>query len=154
MKRDNLLKKVGALYQARCRKYGKRLARLERAAALAEMTIAVPVLILLISGFIEFGMVFSDWQILENAARDGAGIARLLQNLQPDDPRVRAAVLADAQWGTNLSNVTIEVDPPFTVLPTNDLVVTASAVFRAPFLNMVGIDGVTLSRSNQVPYAR
>jgi Flp pilus assembly protein TadG len=49
----------------------------ERGAALLEAAITVPIVLLLSVGIFEFGRAFQTWQVLTNAAREGARIAVL-----------------------------------------------------------------------------
>ena len=54
----------------------------ERGAALVELAIVLPFLILLLMGIIELGLLFYNQQVLTNASREGArsGIARFDEN--------------------------------------------------------------------------
>jgi hypothetical protein len=49
----------------------------ERGAALLEAAITIPMLLLVAVGIFEFGRAYQTWQILTNAAREGARIAVL-----------------------------------------------------------------------------
>ncbi|MGH9256255.1 MAG: TadE/TadG family type IV pilus assembly protein [Vicinamibacterales bacterium] len=49
----------------------------ERGAALIEMALTMPLLLLLSMGVFEFGRAFQHWQVLTNATREGARIAVL-----------------------------------------------------------------------------
>ena len=49
----------------------------ERGAALLEAAITLPMLLLVAVGIFEFGRAYQTWQILTNAAREGARIAVL-----------------------------------------------------------------------------
>jgi Flp pilus assembly protein TadG len=49
----------------------------ERGAALLEAAITLPMLLLIAVGIFEFGRAYQTWQILTNAAREGARIAVL-----------------------------------------------------------------------------
>jgi len=51
--------------------------RSERGAALLESAIAVPLLLLIAAGIFEFGRAYQTWQVLTNAAREGARVAVL-----------------------------------------------------------------------------
>jgi hypothetical protein len=51
--------------------------RSERGAALLEAAITLPLLLLVAVGIFEFGRAYQTWQILTNAAREGARIAVL-----------------------------------------------------------------------------
>jgi Flp pilus assembly protein TadG len=49
----------------------------ERGAAMIEMALTMPLLLLLSVGVFEFGRAFQTWQVLTNATREGARIASL-----------------------------------------------------------------------------
>src|ERR671924_2092065 len=53
----------------------KRLKKNERGAALLETAIIVPIILLISVGIFEFGRAYQTWQVLTNAAREGARIA-------------------------------------------------------------------------------
>jgi Flp pilus assembly protein TadG len=52
-----------------------RRVRSERGAALIEAAITIPILLLISVGIFEFGRAYQTWQVLTNAAREGARIA-------------------------------------------------------------------------------
>ncbi|HKC58027.1 MAG TPA: TadE/TadG family type IV pilus assembly protein [Vicinamibacterales bacterium] len=54
-----------------------RLRRDTRGAALLEMALTLPMMLLIASGIFEFGRAYQTWQIITNAAREGARIAVL-----------------------------------------------------------------------------
>jgi Flp pilus assembly protein TadG len=54
-----------------------RLRRDQRGTALIEMAFTLPLLMLISVGIIEFGRAFQTWQIVTNAAREGARVAVL-----------------------------------------------------------------------------
>jgi Flp pilus assembly protein TadG len=51
--------------------------RSERGAALLEVALTLPILLLVAVGIFEFGRAYQTWQVLTNAAREGARIAVL-----------------------------------------------------------------------------
>lgn len=51
--------------------------RSEKGAALLEAAITIPMLLLIAVGIFEFGRAYQTWQVLTNAAREGARIAVL-----------------------------------------------------------------------------
>lgn len=53
------------------------LRRSERGAALLETAIVLPLLLFVAVGIIEFGRAYQTWQVLTNAAREGARVAVL-----------------------------------------------------------------------------
>ena len=63
----------------------------ERGAALLEAAITIPMLLLISVGIFEFGRAWQTWQVLTNAAREGARLA-VLPDPTPGvrrDPRAR-----------------------------------------------------------------
>jgi Flp pilus assembly protein TadG len=53
----------------------KRLKKNERGAALLEAAITIPIILLVSVGIFEFGRAYQTWQVLTNAAREGARLA-------------------------------------------------------------------------------
>ena len=66
-----------------------RLRRNERGAALIETAITVPIILLVCIAIFEFGRAYQTWQVLTNAAREGARVAILMGKTDDD---VRNAV--------------------------------------------------------------
>jgi Flp pilus assembly protein TadG len=66
-------------------------ARGERGAALIETAMTLPLLLLVSAGIFEFGRAYQTWQVLTNAAREGARMAVLSQTATGDvTDRVRS----------------------------------------------------------------
>ena len=61
----------------------------ERGAALLETAITIPIVLLICVGIFEFGKAYQTWQVLTNAAREGARISIIAGKT---DEQVRAAV--------------------------------------------------------------
>jgi Flp pilus assembly protein TadG len=61
----------------------------ERGAALLETALALPLILLIAVGIFEFGRAYQTWQILTNAAREGARVA-VLPGLPESAPITRA----------------------------------------------------------------
>ena len=55
----------------------RRRIRSEYGAELIEMAMVTPILLLLVGGIVDFGFVFRSWQIVTNAAREGARVGVL-----------------------------------------------------------------------------
>jgi Flp pilus assembly protein TadG len=51
--------------------------RSEKGAALLEAAVTIPILLLISAGIFEFGRAYQTWQVLTNAAREGARVAVL-----------------------------------------------------------------------------
>ena len=56
----------------------------ERGAALIETAITIPMILLIAVGIFEFGRAYQTWQVLTNAAREGARQAILLDKTDAD----------------------------------------------------------------------
>ena len=57
---------------------GKRpIRKAERGAELIEFAFALPILLFLIAGIIDFGLLFKDYEVVTNAAREGARLGTL-----------------------------------------------------------------------------
>jgi Flp pilus assembly protein TadG len=67
----------------------------ERGAALLEAAITVPIILLISVGIFEFGRAYQTWQVLTNAAREGARVAILPGSTDADvTTRVRSYMTA------------------------------------------------------------
>ena len=49
----------------------------DRGAELIEFALVLPVLLLLLAGILDMGFLFKDWEVVTNAAREGARVAAL-----------------------------------------------------------------------------
>jgi Flp pilus assembly protein TadG len=56
----------------------------ERGAALIEAAITIPIILLIAVGIFEFGRAYQTWQVLTNAAREGARQAILIDKTDAD----------------------------------------------------------------------
>jgi Flp pilus assembly protein TadG len=71
------------------RRLTRRLTKNERGAALLETAITIPLILLISVAIFEFGRAYQTWQVLTNAAREGARVAILNGTT---DTEVRTAV--------------------------------------------------------------
>ena len=60
------------------------LSKNERGAALIETAITIPIILLIAVGIFEFGRAYQTWQVLTNAAREGARQAILTEKTDAD----------------------------------------------------------------------
>jgi Flp pilus assembly protein TadG len=63
--------------------------RRERGAELVEFALVLPVLLLIILGIFDFGFLFKDYEVITNAAREGARVG-VLSGYSPTDVQARA----------------------------------------------------------------
>lgn len=120
----------------------------ERAQATVELALVLPVLLLLVLGIVEFGRLYSDQLILQNAAREGVRVAAV----GGSDSQVRDRVLASAPGlDPNALAVTVTRD-------TASKLVTVSLQYPVTWLSgfMAGLAGggtITLRASAAMSYA-
>ena len=80
--------------------------RSERGAELIEFALVVPILIFIIAGIVDFGMMFRTFEAVTNAAREGARVGVLPGYNPPDvQARVDAYLAASGLTGTRTTNV-------------------------------------------------
>lgn len=81
--------------------------RSERGAELIEFAIVMPMLLFIIAGIVDFGMMFRDFEVVTNAAREGARVGVLPGYDVPDvQARVNAYFTAAGLTGARTTNVT------------------------------------------------
>lgn len=81
----------------------------ERGAALVEMAIVLPLLLLVLFGIIEFGLVLQQSQVLSNAAREGARVGSVRRTTPPCTAAgVQAEVIAAVLAYANAMNVIVD----------------------------------------------
>jgi Flp pilus assembly protein TadG len=91
----------------------------ERGAALVEFALCLPLLLVIIAGIVDFGFVFQRYEVLTNAAREGARLATLPQ-YNGDLTLIRGRVREYVSQGLN-----IPITDMTTVLPDAQIVVTS-----------------------------
>jgi Flp pilus assembly protein TadG len=75
----------------------RKLVKNERGAALVETAITIPMVLLISVAIFEFGRAFQTWQVLTNAAREGARISVIVDKTDADiDSAVTAYLTAAA----------------------------------------------------------
>lgn len=115
----------------------RRLLAGERGTALLETAMTLPLLLIVSVGIFEFGRAFQTWQVLTNAAREGARLAVLPNPVAGAvDARVRS-YLASGQLA-NTAGATIVVNPASTVAIGGGATASSSLVtVNYPFQFMV-----------------
>ena len=125
----------------------------ERGAALLEVALTLPLLLLVAVGIFEFGRAYQTWQILTNAAREGARVAvlpgiddnaveervqeYLAMGLIPDADQADVTIDRDTEVdiGDDTASASrVQVDLPFTFMvlqPIAQLVVKGSTAGQA-----------------------
>ena len=83
--------------------------RSEKGAALIEAAITVPIILLISVGIFEFGRAYQTWQVLTNAAREGARMAVITTSTDADiTARVRNYMQAGSLPNYATATVTIQ----------------------------------------------
>ena len=105
----------------------------ERGAALIEAAVTIPMILLISVGIFEFGRAYQTWQVLTNAAREGARMAVIDG---PTDADVRARVNSYLTGGglTSLSADKILVNR---TVPFNGTATASQVTVNYPFSFMV-----------------
>ena len=108
----------------------------ERGAALLEVALTLPLLLLVAVGIFEFGRAYQTWQILTNAAREGARVAVLPgTDDEAVEERVQEYLTAGLLTEAESADVTIDRD---TEISLGDGTASASTVqIDYPFTFMV-----------------
>jgi Flp pilus assembly protein TadG len=123
------------------------LRRNERGAALIEAAITIPIILLIAVGIFEFGRAYQTWQVLTNAAREGARQAILSDKTDADiQTTVQNYLHAGGLPGYSTAAVVIDRN---VALGTN----TASRItVNYPF-NFMVLDGVAklVARGKKTP---
>jgi Flp pilus assembly protein TadG len=93
----------------------QRFRRSESGAEIIEFALTLPLLLLVVLGIIEFGFVFQQYEVVTNAAREGARIASLSTYGPNNTTRSANAIARVNQYltagGLNTSDATVCVGP-------------------------------------------
>jgi Flp pilus assembly protein TadG len=97
----------------------------ERGAALVEFALVAPLLLVVIAGIVDFGFLFQRYEVLTNAAREGARLGSLpgYVTCGTNSPAVDQRVRSYVQQGLNLSAAALTV-----AMPSNAVVVTCPTI--------------------------
>jgi Flp pilus assembly protein TadG len=88
--------------------------RSERGAAMLEVALTLPMLLLVCVGIFEFGRAYQTWQVLTNAAREGARVA-VLPSSTVDDVEDRVKDYLQAGQLGKWAEADIDVDQTATI---------------------------------------
>ena len=146
--------------------------------SLVEFALVIPIIVLLIAGFVEIGRAVFAFNTIANAARQGVRVAAVNQlndvtecdTTRPvEDPfephwSIRGcAITAAGTLGITTANVSIAYAPPFDTSLDCDptlhigciatVTVTYDYSVATPFVNML-IGSFTISQSSQMPIER
>lgn len=120
----------------------KSLLRSEKGAQLVEFALVLPLLLLVVLGIAEFGFMFQRYEVLTNAAREGARIA-VLPGYSDADVQARVGnYLTAGRVPTTGSNPAVVVSTTAATLPGGTTVplkrVTVTYTYTYMFLSAIG----------------
>ena len=123
----------------------------EQGQSVLEMTIALPILLLLLIAVIDFARAFDAYIVLTNAVREGARTAT--RNLGLDEEFIQELVRDDVLGsGTNITNMAdFEVDDVTVQRGTSAITVTVNYDFELWFAGIVGMDTIQLEKGSAMP---
>jgi Flp pilus assembly protein TadG len=113
----------------------------ERGAALLEMAFTLPLLLLVCVGILEFGRAYQTWQVLTNAAREGARVA-VLPGINDSAVRDRVRQYMTSGQLPKAATATIAIDRGTTVSIGGAATAGASAVTVTYPFDFVVLDPV------------
>jgi Flp pilus assembly protein TadG len=114
------------------RRIGSRV-RCERGAELIEFALTLPILLLVVLGIIEFGFVFREYEVVTNAAREGARIAVLpTYTLADAEDRVDTYLTASGLDPADATVRTVLATDPAIVLPSGACLQTYTTTLWYP----------------------
>ena len=121
--------------------------------AVIELALTLPLLLVIVMGIFDFGLMFQHYEVVTNAAREGARVG-VLPNYTTADAQARAQqyLTSGGLNGSATFNVAVAPSPPFgsPAKTVNQVTVTVAYPYTYPFigpiLNLVGgsLGSVTL----------
>ncbi|HYY34471.1 MAG TPA: TadE/TadG family type IV pilus assembly protein [Gaiellaceae bacterium] len=124
--------------------------RTEHGQTMAEFTLVLPVLAILLFGVIQFGIVFNNYLAVTDAVRAGARQAAVARYLPPGqrESKVKAKVYASAS-GLDTSKLKVTVAASDSWNPGSDVTVTASYPYSINLLGRVVKSGALTSSTTE-----
>jgi Flp pilus assembly protein TadG len=121
---------------------GPRRSGSERGAEIIELAIVTPLFLLLIAALFDFGFLFRSWEVVTNAAREGARIGVLPEYVCDDatpDVENRVRAYLSASGITNAITVDVNTTPIVNGTDTFDACVVSVALEQPlPTLSVLG----------------
>jgi Flp pilus assembly protein TadG len=105
--------------------------RCDSGAEFVEAALAIPLLLLIVFGIMDFGLMFQQYEVITNAAREGARIA-VLPNYVDQDVTDRVNQYIAASFLATGGSVTVAVSRPAVVLPSGKCMSAATVRLEYP----------------------
>ena len=118
----------------------------ERGQSMTEFAIVLPILIVLLFGIVQFGILFNNYVTLTDAARAGARAAAVSRQATNPVATATAAVQASAS-DLNQANLGVNVSSAWT--PTAPVTVTATYPYSISLLGWVISSGTLTTKSTE-----
>ena len=106
-----------------------KLLRQENGQAMVELAFAVTVMVILLSGIVEFGRIFSTYFIMNHAAREGVRVAVVTGNNTMVESKIKEIMASIAR---DPANYTIDITTSNS--PTGVLVWTVNITYDLPLI--------------------
>lgn len=115
--------------------------RCESGAEFVEMALAFPLLLLVVLGILEFGLMFQQYEVLTNAAREGARVAVLPDYTGPDAELRAQQYIAASFLATdgNTPTVSVGTATPVAVGANCMSTITVTVTYPHRYLFLSGI---------------
>jgi Flp pilus assembly protein TadG len=129
---------------ASIRRFARRLGD-QRGAELIEMAIVTPILLMILAGIFDFGFLFRGWEVVTNAAREGARVGVLpdydCDPDMPDDIEDRVDAYMGAAGFSDPSAYTVTINAGTVTTAGGDFAacqVTVQMLQQLPSLGVIG----------------
>jgi Flp pilus assembly protein TadG len=125
-------------------------AKRQQGQTMAEFTLVLPVLAILLFGIIQFGIVFNNYLAVTDAVRAGARQAAVARYLPPGqrDSKVKSKVYSSA-GGLDISKLKVTVSPSSNWDPGSDVTVTATYPYSINLLGKIVKSGSLQSKTTE-----
>ncbi len=117
--------------------------------AIIEFAFVLPILLVFLGGAIDFGVAFFVSHTVQNAAREGARLGVSMEDLTPDDARVRQRVLDRLPSGSLFDPFRANISQTFANCEVSVTVEGPSPYF---FLQIINLDSLTIERNVTMRY--
>jgi len=108
----------------------------QRGAELIEFALILPLILVLLMGIFDFGLAFQRYEVITNAAREGARLGSLQASYPVADIQSRVnnyCVAAGLPGGCPAANVVVDKSATITVGPNNQAAVQVSVTYAHAF---------------------
>lgn len=129
------------------RRISRRMTKEERGQAMVEFAIVVPILLLLVFGIIQFGILFNHYQTLTDAVRVGARQAAVSRPLP--DPTGAATARVRSAARTSLDDAKLEVEVTSSWVQGSDVTVRATYPYEINIIGLVVKSGRLTSETTE-----